>query len=449
MPISKNNMIRTINFSNINCWSVTDIVALNERVGFPLVPLSNVLVRVKSPIAVKDDCFYKRITLRQGGQGAMLRDEVKGKDIGTKHQFVARSGQLIVSRIDARNGSFGIVPKELDGAIVTNDFMLFNVRSAMPEYILFVLSSNKFLQIWQSQSNGTTNRQRIDEKQFLGATIPLPTISAQKKIVSEYWAIIKKSDVLRERAEQVKYSITKCIKATLGLGNVYAGNSPQIIRMVSFSDFANKWGDSLSMSSINSNLGQGKYPLKTLGEVVRFAKRRWIKGRNSDDKFKYIEIGSVDPNTNVARVSVLNVSEAPSRATQVVRAGDLIIGAIRPYLKKFALIRKDQDGCVCSSGFHVIEADKGYDMRFLLEVMKLDPIIGQFECLMTGALYPAVNASEIKQIKIPFPPIAVQRKLGEKIDDWKNKLSLINEDITKLRQKACKDLSCAIFGAWE
>ena len=32
-----------------------------------------------------------------------------------------------MSKIDARNGAYGIVPAELEGAIVTNDFPVFDV----------------------------------------------------------------------------------------------------------------------------------------------------------------------------------------------------------------------------------------------------------------------------------------------------------------------------------
>ena len=446
MSTSDTNYIHTVNFSNLKCWSITDVVALDERVGFPLVPLSKVLERVKSPIVIKSDCTYKRVTLRQSRQGVTIRDEVKGEEIGTKHQFIARKGQLIVSKIDARNGAFGVVPKSLDGAIVTNDFMLFNVFGVMPEYILFVLSSNKFRQIWQSKSSGTTNRQRISEKQFMSVTIPLPSLDIQDKIVKKYLTTIKKAAVLVEKAKRIKGSITNCMMATLGLGSLDDVVTTQVICMVPFSVFDSNWGNNLLMSPINSNLLQSEYPVKSLGESVRFVTRSWRKKEISVNKFRYIEIGGIDPNTNVAKSSELNVQEAPSRATQVVRVGDLIIGATRPYLKKFALISTDQDGCVCSSGFHVIEANKNYDTRFLLEIIKLDPIIKQFEALMTGALYPVVNASEIKKIRIPFPPISVQRRLGEKIDKWKNRISLISNDISRLRQKADEELTSAIFG---
>jgi type I restriction enzyme S subunit len=44
-------------------------------------------------------------------------------------RFVANAGQFITSRIDARNGAMGLVPKSLDGALVTNDFPLFDLNT--------------------------------------------------------------------------------------------------------------------------------------------------------------------------------------------------------------------------------------------------------------------------------------------------------------------------------
>lgn len=42
--------------------------------------------------------------------------------VGTKKQFMINKGQFLISKIDARNGAYGIVPKELDGAIITGNF---------------------------------------------------------------------------------------------------------------------------------------------------------------------------------------------------------------------------------------------------------------------------------------------------------------------------------------
>ena len=106
MATTDNNVLHITRFSNLTKWSAHDAVFENMENHFPLVPLSKVLKRVKEPVNIDDDTLYKRITVRLYGQGVLQRDELLGKEIGTKRQFLAHSGQLIISRIDARNGAF-------------------------------------------------------------------------------------------------------------------------------------------------------------------------------------------------------------------------------------------------------------------------------------------------------------------------------------------------------
>ena len=98
----------------------------------------------------------------------------------------------------------------------------------------------------------------------------------------------------------------------------------------------------------------------------------------------------------------------PSRATQFVKKGDLIIGTTRPYLKRFAIIKGQNDSHIASSGFQIIAPSKDYNLEFLLEYIKSDFGVKQFEFYMTGALYPAITGKDLKKILIPFPPIDIQ-----------------------------------------
>ena len=115
----------------------------------------------------------------------MLRKTILGKDIKTKSQFLAKSGQLIMSRIDARNGAFAIVPSDLDGAVVTQDFPLFDINKdvILPEFLAFLLRSKEFTHACQHSSKGTTNRKRLKEELFLDEILPLPSLPEQKVIV--------------------------------------------------------------------------------------------------------------------------------------------------------------------------------------------------------------------------------------------------------------------------
>lgn len=159
--------------------------------------LSTLLERSKNLINLKDTDTYKRITIQMHGKGVKLRDEVEGTKIGTKRQFLVKNGQLLISKIDARNGAYGIIPFECDGAIITGNFWAYDINSKIvnPRYFSFILRSADFLDFFEKASQGATNRRYLQEKQFLKEKIILPTIKVQNELLRELdnCSVIKKS----------------------------------------------------------------------------------------------------------------------------------------------------------------------------------------------------------------------------------------------------------------
>ena len=80
-----------------------------------LYPISALLERVKDAVDIEDGKRYRQVTIQMHNQGVVLRTEQYGDEIGTKKQFLIKEGQFLISKIDARNGAYGIVPKELAG----------------------------------------------------------------------------------------------------------------------------------------------------------------------------------------------------------------------------------------------------------------------------------------------------------------------------------------------
>src|ERR1017187_8498966 len=105
--------------------------------NWPKVGLGEVLSRSAETINLLPDADYRQITVKLWGKGVILRGVLTGAQIAAPRQMVARQNQFILSRIDARNGALGIVPAELDGAVVSNDFPLFNLVAdrMLPAYL--------------------------------------------------------------------------------------------------------------------------------------------------------------------------------------------------------------------------------------------------------------------------------------------------------------------------
>ena len=113
-----------------------------------------------------------------------------------------RQGQFLLSKIDARNGAFGVVPEELDGGIITGNFWTFDVdySKVNPHYLALLTTTNEFIEFCEQASNGTTNRHYLQEPLFLDIKVPLPSLAEQNKLVEEYTSKINEYNTLLAHA---------------------------------------------------------------------------------------------------------------------------------------------------------------------------------------------------------------------------------------------------------
>lgn len=138
------------------------------------------------------------------GKGIVLRDRVLGNTIGTKRQFVARVGQLVLSKIDARNGAFGVLPDKCDNAIITGNFWAYEINSARVStpFLECLTRTAMFLDFCIRASEGTTNRQYLQEAKFLAQEIPLPPLPKQQRIVARIEQLAGKIEAAQELRKQ-------------------------------------------------------------------------------------------------------------------------------------------------------------------------------------------------------------------------------------------------------
>lgn len=153
---------------------------------WPTIPLGDVLRRSERTIPLDSETTYKEVTVRMNGKGVVERRQVKGLEIAADRRYKAKSGQFIISRIDARNGASGLVPDELNGAVVTNDFPLFDVSEDRLDaaFLGWMSKTRSFIELCKRASEGTTNRVRLSEDRFKALTIALPPLDEQRRIVA-------------------------------------------------------------------------------------------------------------------------------------------------------------------------------------------------------------------------------------------------------------------------
>ncbi len=159
-----------------------------------LIPTTNptrigeFLKRIRRPVDIEDHVEYQLVTIKMHHKGIVPRTKKMGSAIGTKKMYRVKAGDFILSGIDARNGAFGIVPQELDGAVVTNDFWYFEVdESVIDKHLFLELTSTAwFDEICRLGSDGTTQRIRLQKEKFFNQEIPLPPMENQKQLLKRF-----------------------------------------------------------------------------------------------------------------------------------------------------------------------------------------------------------------------------------------------------------------------
>ena len=137
---------------------------------------------------------------------------------------------------------------------------------------------------------------------------------------------------------------------------------------------------------------------------------------DSEFELAYIDIGNVDSQGRVHDIVSYRFEDAPSRARRIVRDGDVIISTVRTYLQAIAHVENPQDNLIVSTGFAVVRPSQVLDHRFCKYALRANRFLWEVESRSAGVSYPAINASDLADIKVNLPEIGVQRQIANHLD---------------------------------
>ncbi|RYG99938.1 MAG: hypothetical protein EON58_02070 [Alphaproteobacteria bacterium] len=123
--------------------------------------------------------------------------------------------------------------------------------------------------------------------------------------------------------------------------------------------------------------------------------------------FKYIEIGDIDSRTGLVGSKSMPVSEAPSRARKIVRAGDILVSTVRPERGTVGVVPDELDGAICSTGFAVLRA-KGIHPVALAWLLKGEEVRRQMARHNIGIAYPAIAEETCLILKLPIDKMQIE-----------------------------------------
>jgi len=165
--------------------TLQEIIASQQRT--PRIALKELLEPISRPVVLEAGRTYRRVTVKLYGKGVVLRDRVTPDEVKGDKWFQVTEGDLIFSRIDARNGAFGLIPEALDGGIVSNEFPTFSINSSEchPNLLAALLTSEQFWRQIEEKVSGASGRRRMEPHELLDMQIPIPRVEHHDAIACE------------------------------------------------------------------------------------------------------------------------------------------------------------------------------------------------------------------------------------------------------------------------
>jgi type I restriction enzyme S subunit len=427
------------------------------------VRLRDFLFRSKLQIDILDDVQYKRVKIRTKHQGVSIRDKEFGANIGTKKQFILKSGQFVLSKIDAMYGAFGIAPDEVDDAIITGNFWAYDYDNKIVnvEWLNHFTNSPDFYELCRRASTGNTHRKYLDEDFLLNYEVLLPDINEQLNIVNRINGLRYKVDLFKKglnnqltQLENLNQAILQeAVQGKLVPQNPVDEPASELLKRIK-AEKAKSGKNGKPLPPIKPEEIPFEIPESwvwcRLGELIQYTDNFDIQKHLSPDTIiNYVDIDAIDNQNFVIReAKQKTVSELSTRARRVLKSNFIAYSTVRPYLKNIALIENELENYIGSTGFNVFKTLQ-VELKYAFFYLLTPYVNNSFKELMVGFNSPSITNDQFEKSLFPLPPIAEQKRIVSEIEKQLAKTKQLKEHIIANQQATEQLLKALLHQAFE
>ena len=400
------------------------------------VKIGDFLYRIKRPIVLNPNDEYKLVTIKMHHKGVILRGLKKGFDIKSK-MYEVKEGDFILSGIDARNGAFGIVSSELDGAIVTNDFWYFSLNEEIIDkyFFLELTSTSWFDEICRLGSDGTTQRIRLQKNKFFKQEINLPPLNEQQNFIS---AFIKSKTINNKIEKEIntQQTLLKKLRQSIlqeaiegKLTTSWREQNPDVESASILLEKIKQEKEQLvkdkkikkqkSLPLINEDEIPFDIPDSwewcKLSELINLKSGNVYKYKTVNTGIPYIKVGDMNLGENLYSVeeSSTYFEKDGIKETDVIPKNSIIFpkrgGAIATNKKKKVLTKK----ILIDSNTMAIIVPESLNFEYLYNwFVSID-----LSTLGNESVVPQVNNKDIEPLILSLPPLQEQKEVVKKIEN--------------------------------
>lgn len=327
--------------------------------GWQQMPMGDLLTVVQRPAVMVDNQTYELVTARRNRGGIVSRGRLTGKQIATKTQFWVKPGDFVMSRRQIAHGACGILPKGLDGALVSNEYAALLPTAKLDRgYLRHLPHSIYFQQTCFHSSIGVHVEKLVfNLDHWLTWPFLVPPLAEQQRIA----AVLDAWDVAIDLAERL----------IVAKRNAFEGLVHRLIDRSEaprseLSDFATLVGTKIAVEDAPFDAS--------------------------------IELDNLESGTG-RLLGVTSSADLLGQRAHFV-ADDVLFGKLRPYLRKFWFA--GQDG-MASTETWVLRADTNRCLpRYLYFLIRSHAFLGEAN-RPTGSRMPRADWDWVQSTPLPLP----------------------------------------------
>lgn len=352
----------------------------------------DILERVEVPVNVEPDKEYVQIGIRSHGKGLFYKEPVLGKALGNKQVFWIQPNCFILNVVFAWEQAITKTTENEIGMIGSHRFPMYRPKNDLVDidYLIYYFLTKRGTDILEAASPGGAGRNRtLGQERFLKSKITLPPLPEQQKIA----AILSTQDKVIELKEKL-LALKQQQKKYLMQQLLMPKNKEKSFKAIHLSDIS---------CLINKHIDGQKY--------------------------NYVSTENISPNLS----GKVLFDESNIEISGVgFNAGDILVGNIRPYLKK--VWRANKDG-LCSTDVLVFKPI-GISSEFLYYLIANDNFFFNVMTTAKGSKMPRGDKKAIMSAKMLIPESRIEQNfIVEILSTADHEINLLQESIEAEKQK--------------
>lgn len=328
---------------------------------------------------------------------------IAGKE--QKNYTLLHKGELSYNHGNSKLAKYGAVfsLETYKEALVPRVYHSFKVIDGNPKFIEYYFATkipDRELAKLVSSGARMDGLLNINFNEFMGINLTVPNKSEQEKISNHFSNLDRLITLHQRKCEQTK----ELKKFMLQKMFPKKGEKNPEIRFPGFTD---------------------DWEQRKLGEIAEFNPKSDLP-----DEFEYVDLESV-VGTEMVFHRTENKASAPSRAQRVAKTGDVFFQTVRPYQRNNYLFSMPYENYVFSTGYAQMRPK--INAAFLMCFLQTESFVQNVLDNCTGTSYPAINSSDLSNLKISLPILkSEQSKIGKLISNL--------DHLITLHQRKCEQL---------